>query len=157
VGTEIERKFVLAATPDWLDSAPAEPIEQGYLAVGDGSEVRLRLIGGRPRLTVKSGAGLSRGEAEIELTEAQFEALWPLTEGRRLSKVRHRRETGDETIEVDVYGGAHDGLIVAEIEFDSTDASARFAPPGWLGTEVTGDDRWANASLALNGSIPAIG
>ena len=77
--TEIERKFVLAATPDWLDSAPAEPIEQGYLAVGAGSEVRLRLIGGQPKLTVKSGAGLSRGEAEIELTEAQFEALWPLT------------------------------------------------------------------------------
>jgi len=157
VGTEIERKFILAAAPDWLDSAPAEPIEQGYLAVGEGSEVRLRLIGGRPRLTVKSGAGLSREEAEVELTEAQFEALWPLTEGRRLSKVRHRRETGVETIEIDVYGGAHDGLIVAEIEFDSTDASAGFEPPDWLGTEVTGDDRWANASLALSGSAPAIG
>ena len=157
MGTEIERKFVLATAPDWLDSTRAEPIEQGYLAVGEGSEVRLRLIGGRPRLTVKSGAGLSRDEVEIGLTEAQFEALWPLTEGRRLSKVRHRRETGDETIEVDVYGGAHDGLIVAEIEFDSTEASAGFEPPGWLGTEVTGDDRWANASLALSGSIPAIG
>jgi CYTH domain-containing protein len=156
VGTEIERKFVLAAAPDWLESAPAERIEQGYLAVGEESEVRLRLIDGRPRLTVKAGAGLSREEGEIDLTESQFETLWPLTEGRRLSKVRHRRETGAETIEIDVYGGVLDGLIVAEIEFGSTEASAGFAPPGWLGTEVTGDERWANANLALSGSIPAI-
>ena len=153
---EIERKFVLTAAPDWLDSAPAVPIEQGYLAVGEGSEVRLRRIGGRAMLTVKSGAGLSREECEIDLTEAQFEALWPLTEGRRLSKVRHRHETDSGTIEIDVYRGAHDGLIVAEIEFASTEAGAAFTPPSWLGTEVTGDDRWANASLALSGSIPPI-
>ena len=55
------------------------------------------------------------------------------------------------TAEVDVYGDALAGLLTAEIEFGSTEASAAFAPPDWLGTEVTGDRRYANQSLALHG------
>ncbi len=154
MATEIERKFVLPAAPGWLEEAPGEAIEQGYLAADDRAEVRLRLIGGRPRLTVKHGSGLSRAEVEIDLGDDQFEALWPLTEGKRISKLRHRRESGAGTIEVDVYGGAHAGLVVAEIEFASVAASERFDPPEWLGTEVTGDERWANRSLALSGRVP---
>ena len=58
------------------------------------------------------------------------------------------------TIEVDVYGGAHDGLVVAEIEFPSVAASESFAPPDWIGEEVTGDDRWSNRALASDGRVP---
>ena len=154
MGTEIERKFVLPVAPEWLEETPGETIEQGYLAADDRAEVRLRLIGGQPRLTVKHGSGLSRAEVEIDLGDDQFEALWPLTEGNRVSKVRHSRESEAGTIEIDVYGGAHAGLVVAEIEFASVAASERFDPPEWLGTEVTGDERWANRSLALSGRSP---
>lgn len=155
MSTEIERKFVLAEAPEWLGDTPSEPIEQGYLALEEEVEVRLRRLGGIPKLTVKSGRGLARGEEEVDLDEEQFEALWPLTEGRRISKRRHRHETGAGTIEIDVYAGAHSGLIVAEIEFDSVAASEHFRPPPWLGTEVTGDDRWANRSLAVDGPPPS--
>lgn len=151
MGTEIERKFVVDSRPDWLDEAPAEEIEQGYVALEPEVEVRLRRIGAARRLTVKSGRGLSRGEVEIDLVPEQFEALWPLTEGRRVSKARHRHEVEAGTIEIDVYRGDHDGLIVAEIEFETVAASERFEPPAWLGPEVTGQERWANRSLALSG------
>lgn len=154
MSAEIERKFVLAAAPEWLGSAPAEEIEQGYLAASADSEVRLRLIGGRPKLTAKAGSGLVRAEQEIDLSREQFEALWPLTAGRRVSKVRHRAAIDGSTVEVDVYRDAHTGLIVAEVEFATVAASERFEPPAWLGTEVTGDERWANRSLALSGSVP---
>ena len=56
--------------------------------------------------------------------------------------------------EVDVYDGAHDGLVTAEIEFGSVEACERFSPPAWLGREVTGDARYANQSLAVNGRPP---
>jgi CYTH domain-containing protein len=156
MGTEIERKFVLQSAPSWLGEAPSEPIEQGYLATGAEAEVRVRSIGGRPKLTVKSGTGLERGETEIDLDPAQFEALWPLTRGRRIEKVRHRAERGRATFEIDVYGGAHAGLVVAEIEFDSVAASEAFDPPAWLGEEVTGEERWANRSLAVAQAIPPL-
>jgi CYTH domain-containing protein len=154
VGTEIERKFVLRAAPEWVAEAEGSPILQGYLAASGESEVRLRLIAGRPLLTVKLGHGLARRETEIELDEGQFERLWPLTEGRRLEKTRYRRPLGDSTVELDVYGGALAGLVVAEVEFGSIAASERFDPPEWLGAELTGDERWANRSLATAGIAP---
>lgn len=154
MGTEIERKFVLRSAPDWLAEAPSESISQGYLAIGDDTEVRIRLIGGQPKLTVKTGTGLEREETEIDLEHEQYEALWPLTKGRRIEKVRYRRDESGATIEIDVYSGAHQGLIVAEVEFASIAASDAFEPPEWLGEEVTGDERWANRSLALSREAP---
>lgn len=151
MGFEIERKFVLAQPPPQLTGARVLPIAQGYLAVDDDAEVRVRRIGDRHVLTVKRGAGLRRLEEEIELAAAQFDALWRATEGRRLEKRRHVFEEEGVTFEVDVYDGALAGLVVAEVEFASEDESAAFAPPAWLGTEVTGDRRYSNQQLALAG------
>lgn len=151
-GVEIERKFRVADPPRWLSECRSEAIDQGYLAIAEGGEeVRLRRVeGSAASLTVKRGLGEERLEVEIELTDDQFQALWPLTEGRRLEKRRHRIE-GEPTIEVDVYGGELEGLVVAESEFPSVDASHRFDPPDWLGEELTGDARYANQQLASRG------
>jgi adenylate cyclase len=148
---EIERKFLLDELPP--DLPEGREIEQGYLAVADdGVEVRVRRHGDEMTLTVKSGPGHVRVEEEFEIDERRFEALWPLTEGRRVSKIRHRVALGDKIVaEVDVYHGDHDGLLVAEVEFASVEASERFEAPEWLGREVTGDARYGNQSLALRG------
>ncbi len=45
----------------------------------------------------------------------RFERLWALTEGRRIEKVTHLVQHGDHTIELDVFGGANDGLAIAEV------------------------------------------
>lgn len=151
---EIERKFLVGERPAWLGEMRSEQIAQGYLAIGEDVEVRVRCKGGDTMLTAKRGRGLQRDEVEIELTAVQFEQLWPLTEGRRVEKVRHYVEAGEATVEVDVYAGRLDGLITAEVEFPSEEASREFEPPGWIGPELTGDERYSNASLALHG-IPA--
>jgi adenylate cyclase len=148
---EIERKFLLDRLP--ADLGDGRAIEQGYLTIGDdGVEVRVRRYGGERTLTIKSGPAHVRTEEEFDVDERRFEALWPLTEGRRIVKTRHRLDLGEGlTAEVDVYGGAHEGLAVAEVEFADEDASARFQAPAWLGREVTGDGRYANQRLAVNG------
>jgi adenylate cyclase len=149
-GVEIERKFVLERLPDGLDEG--ELIAQGYLAVADdGVEVRIRRRGEGRTLTVKSGPAQVRVEEEIPIDEERFEALWPLTEGRRVTKTRHLVPLDDMTAEVDVYLDAHDGLLTAEIEFPSVEASEAFSPPDWLGREVTGEREYAAQSLALHG------
>lgn len=152
-GLEIERKFLLAAPPAEASQAEAVPIAQGYLALGeDGSEVRLRRAGERLTLTAKRGRGMVRGEAEIELAEADFERLWPLTEGRRLVKVRHRIPIGAGLVaEVDLFGGGMAGLVVGEVEFPDERSAAAFSPPAWLGDEVTGDERYSSRVLATEG------
>jgi adenylate cyclase len=151
---EIERKFLLERVPD--DLPEGLEIEQGYLAVGeDGVEVRVRRYGDERTLTIKSGPAHVRTEEEFELDERRFEALWPLTEGRRIVKTRHRVDLGEDlTAEVDVYADAHEGLAVAEVEFADEAASDGFEAPGWLGREVTGEARYANQQLALHGPPP---
>jgi CYTH domain-containing protein/CHAD domain-containing protein len=150
---EIERKFLVAEMP-WAQSGETE-IEQGYLALDERGEVRLRRAGGELLLTAKSGHGEVREEVEVPIAPGAFEALWPLTAGRRVRKVRHYVPLrGDLRAEVDVYAGALDGLRTAEVEFDSREAADRFEPPPWLGTELTGDERYANRSLATEG-LPA--
>ena len=50
-----------------------------------------------------------------------------------------------------MFEGGLAGMITAEMEFDSKDQSDTFEPPDWLGREVTGDDRYANETLAVEG------
>ena len=57
--------------------------------------------------------------------------------------------------EVDVYGEALEGLVVAEIEFPSETESEAFSAPDWLGREVTADTAYATQALATQGAPPA--
>jgi adenylate cyclase len=151
---EVERKFVLGDPPPWLQSQPSKRIEQGYLAIGeDGVEVRVRRCEGECTLTVKSAPGLVRVEEELPIDERRFEALWQLTPERRVVKTRYLVPLPDGlTAEVDDYAGDLAGLVTAEVEFPSEEASATFVPHDWLGREVTGDERYANRSLAVRGA-----
>jgi CYTH domain-containing protein len=108
-------------------------------------------------LTVKAATGTDRTERteiEVPIDRSQFEAAWPLTEGSRVTKTRHRIPTGDHVIELDVFHGDHDGLIIAEVEFDSMEALGAFEAPPWFGLEVSTDERYTNAALARQG-LPA--
>lgn len=150
---EIERKYLVESLPKDLDQFNHESILQGYIAISsDGTEVRLRKKSGKHFLTVKSCGDAVRKETEIEIAEKQFGLLWPTTEERRLEKTRYIVPFGEKRIELDIYGGALAGLVTAEVEFDSLETSGQFAPPEWLGKEVTGDRRYKNQSLALYGA-----
>jgi adenylate cyclase len=149
---EVERRFLVDAVPAEVEAAPARPLRQGYLAGEDGVEVRIRDDAGTPWLTVKGGRGLARTEVELALSAERFDALWPLTEGRRIEKVRHAWPTPDGlVVELDVFGGALGGLRIAEVEFDDEATAAAWDPPTWMGVELTGVPGWSNAELARHG------
>ena len=151
---EIERKFLVTGSPPDLGAHPSSTLEQGYVAIhGDGTEVRIRRAAGASVLTIKSSGGLVRAEEEFPIDDATFERLWPLTEGRRLQKVRYLVPHGppDVLIEVDVYDGDLAGLVVAEVEFPSEEDASAFAAPPWFGREVTRDARFKNQRLAVDG------
>lgn len=146
---EIERKFLLKRMPANLRRFHNRAIEQGYLCTGrDGAQIRLRKAGRHHSLTIKRGRGFARQELEIKLTRDQFEELWPATAGWRLTKTRYDVPFGRHTIEIDVYRGRNEGLIVAEVEFGSERECARFQPPDWFAAEVSGKARYSNVRLA---------
>ena len=109
---------------------PHAMIEQGYLALEMGGvQVRLRKTGANLSLTYKRNRDAAREEREVALTPEQFEVLWPATAERRLSKTRYDIPLGGLVVEIDVYGGRHEGLVVAEVEFSDEKEAADFAPP----------------------------
>ena len=127
---EIERKYLLDRFPAAAADAASEEIEQGYVP-GVRLHERLRRItaadGVRWYRTVKSGTGLVRTEIEEETTRDVFEAMWPLTEGRRVHKQRHRVQDGDLTWEIDHFLDRE--LTLAEVELPS-EASRPCRPIG---------------------------
>jgi len=149
VAREIERKFLLKRLPPKLRQFRSRAIEQGYLSVkSDGTQIRLRKAGRRHSLTIKLGSGLSRQEIEVDLTRDQFEALWPATAGFRLTKTRYDVPFGKHTVELDVYRGRNEGLVVAEVEFTDERECRRFQPPDWFAADVSGKSRYSNVRLA---------
>jgi len=149
---EIERKFLVDRMPPGLDEHRSRSISQGYLAIEESIEVRLRRIGDERLLTAKKGSGETREEIELPLPGDGFDALWKLTESRRIAKRRFSVPLEDgHRAEVDVYADRLEGLIVAEVEFSTKEESHAFRPPAWFGPEVTGDHRYANQTLALQG------
>lgn len=146
---EIERRFLVDALP----SALPEPVhvEQAYVTTQPVS-VRVRRMGDRRILTIKSGSGLERTEIERELTDAEFDALWSEATELRIEKRRHHVPLdGGWTAELDLFDGWLTGRRLVEVEFPTVDAAESFTPPDWFGREVTTDPRFTNSSLARNG------
>ena len=57
-------------------------------------------------------------------------------------------------MEVDVYAGSLEGLVVAEVEFPSRDEAEAFVAPHWLGDELTGDSAGRRRTSPSTGCLP---
>lgn len=143
---EIERKF-LVKTDAWRDHAThAERLRDGLVARQDGLKVRVRCYGSRTTLCVKSGRrGLSREEFEYDIPRDHAEAIFAHCAGRIIEKTRHYVPGESGVWEIDVYHGALDGIVIAEIELPSE--TTVVTPPDWVGDEVTGDPRYSKANM----------
>ena len=149
---EIERKFLLTRMPD-IALLSTTCIRQGYISNAlDSVEVRLRQKGDGFFMTFKRGKGLVRDEAEIGISDADFNLLWPLTQGRQVEKQRSKATLENGLVaEIDEFSGALSGLFLCEVEFSDEDKAKAFVPPQWFGAEVTEDSRYKNKSLAEKG------
>ena len=148
MGREIERKF-LVRDDSWRAAVESSAVlRQGYLAVDDGTTVRVRTNGAEAWLTIKGPVqGLERAEFEFAVPVAEAEALMTLCRGRLVEKTRHQVRTGEHVWEIDEFAGSNSGLVVAEVELRHADEN--IPAVAWLGREVSGDRRFDNASLSV--------
>ncbi|OHV86292.1 CYTH domain-containing protein [Mesorhizobium sp. ORS 3428] len=155
MGKEVERKFLVSGNA-WRHQVEAEiRIRQFYLAAAPGRTVRARISdGASAKLTLKFGdKARERDEFEYSIPLAEAEELMAFAIGRVIEKTRHHVRYRSYLYEVDVFGGALAGLVIAELETPEDVPDEML--PDWLGREVTGESRFYNASLALGG-IPEI-
>ena len=145
---EIERKF-LVLSDAWQNSAIRHTkIRQAYLDSSAKVSVRVRIKDdGSATLTLKSRSSkLRRREFEYPIPTSDAEELVSLSGGRIVEKVRHIVPCGNLNWEIDVFSGNNLGLVTAEVELP--DENHQFELPPWIGSEVTGQDRYYNGTLA---------
>lgn len=141
------RSKFLVADPAVLDAHQGFPIMHGYL-VRENPPVEVRTFGSFAFLTVKdAGKSLVRRHFEYPIPlEDALAMLESHCAPRLVSKTRHLVPHGRHTFEVDAFGGRLAGLVIAEIALE--EGAAAFAPPPWLGAEITGDARFDDFALA---------
>lgn len=146
---EIERKFLVSSQDFKSEATNSYAIKQGFLNSHAERTVRVRLKKDKGILTIKgqsSKDGLTRFEWEKEIPHQEAETLLELCEEGIIDKMRYEVTVGNHTFEVDEFFGDNQGLIIAEVELNST--NEHFEQPDWLGEEVTGDIRYYNSQLS---------
>jgi len=147
---EIERKFLVEGKFKPFAEKSLR-IKQGYISSDPERSVRIRISGDKGFITIKgigNKEGTSRYEWEKEIPSDEAEALLKICEPGIIEKTRYLVHHGDHTFEVDEFYGENEGLTIAEVELESEDE--QFEKPGWLGREITGDDRYYNVMLMKN-------
>lgn len=148
MAVEIERKF-LVRPGLWTPLGSGDLIRQGYVSSSPDRTVRIRVRADRAYLTIKGPTtGLSRLEFEYDIPIADAHEMLNQLCAAVVDKHRHVEQHGGHTWEIDVFHGANDGLVVAEVELQSEQEAVDL--PAWVGDEVSADYRYANSYLAKN-------
>jgi adenylate cyclase len=152
---EIERKF-LVISDSWKQGVTSSKLlRQGYLSSNAKATVRVRTRDDSEAVVTIKGAarGLSRAEYEYAVPIEDAREMLAMAEPHVLQKRRHIVPFADLIWEVDVFEGRHAGLVIAEVELEHEAQHVEL--PGWVGIEVTDDDRYYNASLSRAAAPPA--
>jgi len=154
---ERERRWLCRSVP-FDRVVGAETFRDLYV---EGTQLRLReaipVGGGAPMLRLGRKADVSasvRLLTSIYLSPGEFRLLSSLP-GRMLQKTRHAlgRIDGADVF-VDVFEGPLTGLVMAEAEFESTEAMERYPMPEFAFREVTDDVRYTGGRLVVDGLPP---
>lgn len=146
---EIERKFTIRQLPENLQEYPCRLIEQGYLSTEP--VVRVRRDGDEYYMTYKGGGMMAREEYNLPLTADAYEHLIRKSDGIVIRKRRYVIPIPDERnlkIELDLFEGVYDGLIIAEVEFPDLETAQAYQPEDWFLEDVTNDPRYHNSFLS---------
>ncbi|MGZ3754977.1 MAG: CYTH domain-containing protein [Mucilaginibacter sp.] len=149
MGLEIERKFLVDAKK-WatLKKPEGVPFKQGYLLSEPEKTIRIRVAGEKAWITIKGATlGVSRSEYEYGIPVKDAEEMLATMAGAVIAKKRYKIRFAGKLWEIDEFDGDNRGLLMAEIELSRE--AEEFEVPDWITTEVSGDGRYYNSSLAV--------
>lgn len=154
---EIERKFLVRKKDlsFTLSKYKHSEISQGFIYIKPA--IRIRKIGDKYTLTIKTKPpreikaknDLARTEYEIEIPKKCYNYLLKFCKGRVIKKTRYYIPYRQYVIELDIFKGDLNGLIYAEIEFESVKKAEKFKPLPWFYREVTGIEKYKNTQLSI--------
>jgi len=152
---EIERKFTIKKLPENLEQYQKKEIEQAYIC--SKPTIRVRKSNEDYILTYKSRRGVEKREdataraceeVELPLMKKSYEHLREKADGHVIVKTRYLIPIeNNRKIELDIFHGCLEGLMFAEVEFESEEEAASYVMPDWFLEDVTFDKRYRNSFL----------
>lgn len=149
---EIERKFLINNIDNLdLTKYKKKSIIQDYLYFDRLSCIRKRKIESNNEIkytyTIKTDkTGISVNEIEKEIDEKTYNSLEKNDKYITINKDRYIIPYKDHKIELDIFKDKYEGIIFAEIEFESVEIARKFELPGWFGKEIS--ENITNAEMA---------
>ena len=145
---EIERKYLIERDklPIYYSKHPYHEIEQAYLCTEP--VVRVRRSDDEYYMTYKSKGLMVREEYNMPLTKEGYEHLLAKADGIVIKKRRYMIPYEGYTIELDIFEGVYEGLILAEVEFETEELANTFISPEWFGEDVTFSSKYHNSTLS---------
>jgi len=147
---EIERKFLINKIPFNLNEYECFVLEQAYISTNPVIRVRKKInTDEKYILTIKSSGMMTRQEYELDIDKAAYENLLKKAEGNIITKNRYIIPLDNSLIlELDIFKGIFDGLIMGEIEFPDEETAKKYTPPAYISEEVTYDKRFHNSNMS---------
>ncbi|MCH5238953.1 MAG: CYTH domain-containing protein [Muribaculaceae bacterium] len=143
---EIEHKY-LVINDSYKNLATGKvEIEQGYLNRNPDRTVRIRILGDKGFLTVKSrNHGAKRLEFEYEIPVEEAREIIKLSEPGIVKKTRYFVPYDRQMWEVDEFHDSLQGVTVAEVELP--DVEHCYQKPPFVGEDITGNPAFYNSNL----------
>jgi CYTH domain-containing protein len=149
---ESERRYLLKEIPDDLFQGQGWRITDQYFPATRLRLRRMKSITGEEtiyKLTQKyrteAQSAYETTITNLYLTEAEYNFLRPL-EAKLIEKRRYPYRMQNHHFSIDVFEGRHQGLILAEMEFEKTE-SAGLAVPVFALADVTDDPFFTGGNL----------
>jgi CYTH domain-containing protein len=149
---EVERKFLLATIPSGATFRSG--ITDHYIP---DTTLRLRRVQTEHEVTFKLAQKLRVHPHDTRvilhtnfyLSESEYVFLASMLPSHRLEKRRFTFHGGTIPMGIDQFQGYLAGLVIAEVDFGPNGDSASLALPSFALAEVTDDERFTGARLAL--------
>ncbi|MGN0230748.1 MAG: CYTH domain-containing protein [Muribaculaceae bacterium] len=146
MGIEIEHKYLVVNDKYHRMASSSHRIMQGYLSREPQRTVRIRVKDNQGFITIKGkNVGDTRDEFEYTIPVDDAMQLLNMCLPTVIEKTRYLVPFDGHTWEVDEFHGARQGLVVAEIEIDSS--NRQYALPPFVGQNVTGNPDYYNSNL----------
>ena len=148
---EIEKTYLLKEIPAGLAEARRVRISDKYVPIGgEHPRLRIREMGDKLEMTKKvrtHDTASIQEEHTIPLSADELVAFKDVP-GYELRKFRHYLPWNGREVEVDLYLGPHEGLGVAELEFETREAMEAGEVPDFCGADVSEEDLVAAGYLS---------
>lgn len=153
--SEIERKYILSRFPKDPKDMRKIMMEQAYISFDPVIRIRKEISDNSEDyiLTYKGPGLIKRTEFNIPIDAESFDKLLDRVLGKVIKKTRYLYNIpGTSYIaEMDEFHGEFEGLLTAEVEFESMKEFEQFKAPDFFGRDITKCPEYKNSALAKDG------